>query len=144
MKRLIPALLLCCALVFATGFGGCKDPYGAAAKVGADIGTGISEGMKTVGSLTGISVADRSRALDILEFANKGDEAFITCVDTAHSSGGTGVFTACANSFNAYMNNPAALSLAGISDTATSENISNIIKTVTAGIGSLITALGGK
>jgi hypothetical protein len=144
VKRFIPALVLSIALLFATGFGGCKDPYGASAKVGADIGTGIAEGMKTVAAMTSISVQDRSRALDILEFVNLGDKGFIACVDSAHSTGGSGTFTSCANGFNTYLNNPAALSLVGISDTNASQQVSGVIKTVTAAVGSLIAALGGK
>ena len=66
--------------------------------------------MKTVDSLRQqglVSPAEESNVLDYLEFANKADEAFKSCADTAHTAGSkAGSFTACATTFNTSLNNP--------------------------------------
>lgn len=140
MRKLLPfvALLL---LV------GCKDPYGASAKAGADIGTGIAQGMNTVSQLQQqgtISAAEALNVLGYLEFANKGDEAFISCVQTAHTAGNkAGTYTACAQAFNTTLNNPTELALIKVSNSAASANISTIVNTITTAVAAVETALGG-
>lgn len=141
MKRVFSALLLCLCLM------GCKDPYGACVKASADIGTGIAQGMKTVDSLRVqglISPQEESNVLDYLEFANGADKAFLTCAQTAHTSGTkAGAFTACATGFNASLNNPTELALLHVSNAQGSQNVSIIVNGITTGVSAVATALGG-
>jgi hypothetical protein len=135
-------LLLCCVLTL-----GCKDPYGACVKAGADIGAGIGQGMHAVDQIRQqglISSAEESNVIGYLEFANKGNEAFTSCASTAHTLGNrAGSFTACANAFSMSLNNPAELALIKISNPAASQQISTIINGVTTGVSAVVTALGG-
>ena len=126
---------------------GCKDPYGASAKAAADIATGINTGMTTIGSLQQQGVITKAEALNVLgymEYANKGDEAFTSCIQTAHTSGSkAGSFTACAQTFNAALNNPAELALIHVSNSQASGTISTIVNGVTTAVAAIITGLGG-
>lgn len=135
-------LLLCCTLTL-----GCKDPYGACVKAGADIGAGIGQGMHTVDQIRQqglISTAEESNVIGYLEFANKGNEAFLSCASTAHNLGNkAGSFTACANGFNVSLNSPAELAMIKISNPSASQQISTIINGVTTGVTAVVTALGG-
>jgi len=144
MIRKLSVVLTLAALI---SLGGCKDPYGAAVKAAADIGTGIAQGMKTVDSIRQqglITPAEESNVLDYLEFANKADEAFQSCVDTAHTSGSkAGSFTACATAFNTSLNNPTELALLHVANTTASQNITTIINGITTGVNAIIAGLGG-
>ena len=141
MKRLFPALAVLILLC------GCKDPYGASIKAAADIGTGIAQGMKTVDSLRQqglISAAEESNVLDYMEFANKADEAFQSCADTAHTAGSkAGSFTACATGFNSALNNPTELALLHVGNAQASQNISVIVTGVTTAVNAIVAGLGG-
>lgn len=140
-KWCIPVLLFCFLLM------GCKDPYGACVKASADIGTGIAQGMKTVDSLRVqglVTPAEESSVLDYLEFANTADRAFLTCAQTAHTSGSkAGSFTACATGFNSSLNNPTELALIHVSNAQGSQNVSIIVNGITTGIAAVSAALGG-
>jgi hypothetical protein len=126
---------------------GCKDPYGACVKASADIGTGIAQGMKTVDSLRVqglISAQEESTVLDYFEFANGADKAFLTCAQTAHTSGSkAGSFTTCANTFNSSLNNPQELSLLHVSNPQASQNVNLIVNGVTTAVTAIVSALGG-
>lgn len=141
MKKVFPVLFLILFLI------GCKDPYGACVKASADIGTGIAQGMKTVDSLRVqglITPAEESNVLDYLEFANGADKAFLTCAQTAHTSGTkAGSFTACATGFNTSLNNPTELALLHVSNSQGSQNVSIIVNGITTGVSAVATALGG-
>lgn len=135
----VAVLALCCV--------GCKDPYGASAKAGADIASGIASGMQTVQQLQQSGSISATEALNVagyLEYANKGDEAFMVCVDAVHTAGPkAGSFTACANGFNATLNNPTELALIHVANTQASQNISTIVSGITTGVSLTITTLGG-
>ena len=134
----IPLLLLLTA---------CSDPYGACVKAGADIGTGIGQGMHTVDQLRVagvISPSEESNVLGYLKFANDGDKAFLVCVQAVHTAGAKGVsFTSCAQDFNTSLNNPSELLLIHVNSQVASQNISVIINGIATGISSLEAALGG-
>ena len=143
MRRLsVLAVLAVCFTV-----AGCKNPYQACLKASIDIGTGIAQGMKTVDGLRQqgvISPAEESNVLDYLEFANKADGAFLTCVDTAKTSGSkSGAFTACATAFNTALNNPTELALLHVNNTQASQNVTTIINGITTGVQAVIAGLGG-
>lgn len=142
MRKALPVLLFCVLLI------GCKDPYGACVKASADIGTGIAQGMKTVDSLRvqgAINAQEESQVLDYLEFANTADRSFLTCAQTAHTSGTkAGSFTSCATEFNTSLNDPAKLALIHVTNAQASQNISIIVNGITTGVTAVITALGGK
>ena len=137
MLLVLPLILLC----------GCKDPYKACAQAGADIGQSITAGFSTVTNLEQQGLISKTEAANVagyLEFANKADEAFLTCAQTAHTAGSAaGSFTACAQTFNTTLNNPAELALIKVSNTQASQTITTIINGVNAGISAVETALGG-
>jgi hypothetical protein len=135
----LPVLLLASA--------GCKDPYGGSAKAAADIASGIATGMSTVASLQrsgAISAREALNVLGYLEYANQGDEAFITCIQAAHGGSKAGAFTACANQFNTTLNNPQQLALIHVSNSQASQTISVIVTGVTTAVALIISNLGGK
>ena len=126
----------------------CKDPYGSCVKASADIGNTIAQGMKTVDAFRVegvISVQEESNVLDYLEFANKADASFLSCVQTAHAGGAkAGTFTACAQGFNTALNNPQELALLHVSNPQGSANVSTIVNGITTAVGLILTGLGGK
>lgn len=139
MKRLllIPLLLVI----------GCKDPYGASAKAGADIATGIAQGMSTVNALVQqntITVTEAVGVLGYLEFANKADEAFLTCAQTAHTNGNkAGTYTACIQTFNSTINTPAQLTLIHVANASASQTVSTIVNGITTAVSAIAAGLGG-
>lgn len=146
-KRLL--LLPFLALLALASMGvGCKDPYGASEKAGLDIATSITGGMKTVDSLrvSGlITPVEETNILGYLEFANKADEAFVTCAQQAHTAGSkAGAYTACAQTFQTTLNNPTTLALIHVANSTASGEIQTIINGVNTGITAVITALGGQ
>lgn len=145
MKRKLYLALASAAMLILIG---CSDPYGACVKAGADIASGIGQGMQTVDGLRQqglVTSPEEQNVLNYLEYANKGDQAFLTCVSAAHTSGSkAGSFTACAQSFNSTLNNPQALLLVHVTNTTASATVSNIVNGVTSGVSLVITQLGGK
>jgi hypothetical protein len=141
MKRLFPAILFSLCLI------ACKDPAGASAKAAADIATGINSGMQTVASLGqsgAITPAEEGRVLDYLEFANKGDEAFISCIAAAQTAGSkTGTYTACATAFNTTLNNPTELALIKVANPTASQTITTIVNGVNVAVTAIVSGLGG-
>lgn len=143
-RRMVMAVL---AILVALPLSGCKDPYGACAKAGADIATSITQGMGTVnglyqqGLMTQKETAD---VLDYLEFANKADEAFLSCVGSAHSTNAIGAFTACATGFNATLNTPQQLALLHVQNAKASGEVTTIVNGVTTAVQAVVTGLGGK
>jgi hypothetical protein len=137
-------LLLVSALFFLIG---CKNPYGACVKAGADIGVAIGQGMHTVDALRQqgiISPAEESNVLGYLEFANIADKAFLTCSETAHTSGNkAGSYTSCAATFNQTLNNPTQLALIHVSNASASQQVSTVVNGITAGVTAVSAALGG-
>ena len=125
----------------------CSDPYGACVKADADIASGISAGLKTVAQLQQQGTISTLEALNVagyLEYANQADEAFGKCAQTAHTAGSkAGAFTACANIFNATLNNPTELALIHVSNSSASQTINTIITGLTTGVSGVIAALGG-
>lgn len=146
MKRYLALVPLAVFLIAAPG--GCKDPYGAAVKAGADIAEGISKGMTTIDSLRVdglISPQEESNVLGYLKFVNDGDGAFLTCVDTVHkASSKVGAYTACAQTFASTLNNPQELGLIHVSNANASITIKSIVDGVATGINAVIAGLGGK
>ncbi len=134
-------------LISSVGLTGCKDPYGATAKAGQDIGTGITQGMQTVSQLAMAGTISNAEALNVLgylEFANQGDEAFIACVGGAHNGGNKiGTYTFCANAFNSTLNTPAELALIHVSNTGASATINTIVKGLSSAVSLIVTQLGG-
>jgi hypothetical protein len=126
---------------------GCKDPYGACAKAGADIAQSVSSGFQTVTQLQQTNLISSQEALNVdgyLEFVNKADEAFLSCAQTAHTAGNVaGSFTACATTFNTTLNNPTELALLHVSNTTASQDVSVIANGVTTAVSAVIAALGG-
>lgn len=140
--RKLGLIMVACVLL-----AGCKDPYGASAKAGADIAQGISSALVTVTSLQQQGLITSAEALNVanyLEFANQGDEAFLTCAQMAHTTSKAGAFTACAQTFNSALNNPTELALIKVSNPQASANISVVVTGLTTGVSAVITALGGK
>jgi hypothetical protein len=139
-------LLIASTLVMLS-FIGCKDPYGACVNASSIAAQTINQGMQTVDQLRQqghVSIAEESSLLDYFEFANKADSAFLTCAQEAHTNGNkAGTYTACANTFNSSLNNSTELALLKVSDTTASQTITGVVQTVTSGITSLVTALGG-
>jgi hypothetical protein len=142
-RLLAVALLIPLALLIS----GCKDPYGASVKAGADVADGVAQGLKTVLSLQQqgtITSAEAISAAGYFEFANKADEAYLSCVSTAHANGNKpGTYTACIQSFNTTLNNPQQLVLIHVKDASASQTITTIVNGLATGLTSLQTALGG-
>lgn len=145
-KRKAVWLMPILALAFVAA--GCKDPYGACEKAAADIGTGIATGMKTVDSLRvagTISTQEETNVLGYLKFANDANGAFGACAQAAHNAGSkAGSFTACAQVFSQTLNNPAELALIHVSNSQAEATITPIANGVTAGVLSVLAALGGQ
>jgi hypothetical protein len=139
-------LLIASTLVMLS-FIGCKDPYGAAAKADADIAQAISSGFVTVTQLRQQNLLSPQEALNVanyLEFANLGDEAFGTCIAAAHTAGSkAGTYTACATAFSAKLASPSELALIKVSNPNSQQTVQGIATAVSAGVASLVTALGG-
>jgi hypothetical protein len=137
---IVPALIV-------LSFIGCKDPYGACVQGSSVTAQAISQGMTTVDALRKqgtITVAEESQALDYMEFANKADGAFLSCAQEAHTNGNkAGTYTACANTFNTALNNPTELALLHVSNASASQTLNTIVLGLTAGVNSLVAALGG-
>lgn len=142
MRRIALALPMLLLLLTA-----CADPYGSCVKAGAAIGSAIGQGMNTVANLAQQGTITPTEALNVLgylEFANKGNEAFLTCVSAAHTAGNkAGSFTACATAFNSTLNTPAELALIHVSNTTASQTVSTIINGVTTATAAIAAALGG-
>lgn len=140
-RRLIPLIALCLLLA------GCKDPYGGASKAGSAIGVSITQGMQTVSALQMAGTISPTEALNTLgyfEFANKADEAFLSCVAGAHAEGNkVGTYTFCAEAFNSALNTPSELVLLHISDAKASQKITTIITGLSTAVTAIITGLGG-
>ena len=137
----VGALFACLLLI------GCKDPYGASAKAGADITSGIAQGMNTVAGLETqgqISGAEAANILGYLEFANKQDEAFLTCVAAAHAAGGVkGSYTACVTAFAATINSPSELALIHVNNPDAQANVEAVVNGITSAVAAINAALGG-
>lgn len=140
-------LRLALPLAFCLMLAGCKDPYGGCAKAGADIAQGVSAGLATVTSLEQQGEITPSEALNVgnyLEFANKADEAFLTCVSVAHTSGNKpGTYTACVSTFSTTLNTPAELALVKVSNTTASTTINTIVTGFTTATALIQSQLGG-
>lgn len=141
MKKLFLILPLMLVL------GGCPDPYGSCAKASDDIGSSIAQGNKTLVQLQQggeITAAEQLNVAGYLEFANKGNEAFQTCIAAAHAGGNKpGTYTACAQTFNATLNTPSELALIKVSNTQAAATISTIVDTLTTGVTVIQSKLGG-
>lgn len=137
---LVPLLALCLV--------GCKDNYGACVKAGADIATGIGQGMQLVDQLRqqgAISTAEESNVLGYLKFANDGDTAFLACVQQVHlATTKATAYTGCAQTFNSALNNPQETALIHVGNAQAQATISNVVQGVVTGINLVITGLGGK
>jgi hypothetical protein len=141
MKRLLFVLPLVLLL------GGCKDNYGACAKAGADIATGISSAMTVVDSTRaagGMSVAEESSVLAYLKFANDADGAFLTCVAAAKAGGNkSGTYTACTTAFSTALDTPSELALVKVSNPQTEQTITTTVNGISTAVAAISAALGG-
>lgn len=126
---------------------GCKDPYGACAKAGADVGSAITQGFSTVTALEQEGQITPAEALNVagyLKFANDGDKAFISCVGFAHTNGNKpGTYTSCAQTFNAALNTPAEVALIHVGNAKAQQTITVIVNGLTAGATAIVSGLGG-
>lgn len=133
--------------VLALALCGCKDPYGGCAKAGADIAQGVSAGLSTVSSLHQQGEITSAEALNVagyLEFVNKGDDAFLACVHTAHIGGNKpGTYTACVTTFNQALNTPSELALVKVSNAQATTTINAIVTGFNTAIVAIQSALGG-
>lgn len=147
MTKRIHTLFAIAAIVAMLGVAGCKNPYGACAKAGADIASGIGKGMTTVQDLEAQGVISATEAINVLgylEYANKADEAFLTCVASAHGTPAkSGAFTACAQAFNSTLNNPSQLALIHVNDSAASSTVSLIVQSVSTAVTAIVAGLKG-
>lgn len=147
MKKLNHIFIAMVALVAMLGVAGCKDPYGACAKAGADIASGINKGMTTVHNLETRGVITATEAINVLgylEYANKADEAFLACVASAHGTPAkSGAFTACAQAFNSTLNNPTQLALIHVNDSAAASEVSLIVQSVSDAVTLIVSGLKG-
>jgi hypothetical protein len=144
---MIRRLAIIAAISFCIAIGGCRDPYGGCAKAGADIAQGVSTGLATIASLQQqgeISLAEELNVAGYLEFVNKGDEAFLTCVQTAHMDGNKpGTYTACTQAFNTALNTPSRLALLKVSNSTASATINTIVTGFTTAVSLIESQLGG-
>lgn len=147
MKTATRFCMIAILCVASLGLSSCKDPYGSSAKAGADIAQSITGAFNTISQLEQqglITPHEAVNAAGYFEYANKADEAFLTCVAAAHTAGGiAGSFTSCATAFNTSLNNPTELALLHISNTKASGNISVIVNGLTAAAQLIITQLKG-
>ena len=143
MKRYLSLFLLPMVLLLTS----CRDPYGACVKAGADIATGIAQGYSSIDQIRMqglITPAEELNVAGYLKFANDGDKAFLSCVQTAHTNGNrAGTYTACAQVFNTALNNPQELALIHVSNTSATPVINAIVNGLTAGVAAVISGLGG-
>ena len=143
MKKAILAGILFAALPLA----GCKDPYGGASKASLDIAAAITAGMNTTSQLATAGTISKAEALNVLgylEYANQGDEAFESCITTAHLGGNKpGSYTACAVAFNTALNDPAKLALIKVSVSKASQTISAVVNGLATGVAAVEATLGG-
>lgn len=141
MKRIAVLALLCIACV------GCNDPYGASSKAGADIASGITSAMNMTAGLQKQGTISTQEALNVLgyfEFANRADEAFLSCVRLAHTNGNkVGTYTACASTFNTALNTPADLALIKVGNSAALNDINLAVKSITDAVNAILSGLGG-
>ena len=145
MRQKLLAVLLVLPLALLIG---CADPYGACAKAGADIASGIAQGMSTVAGLQAqgvISKTEEANVLGYLEFANQQDESFLTCATAAHTAGGVkGSYTTCVAAFASTLNNPSELTLIRVNNPSAQENVQTIVNGISTAVAAINTALGGK
>ena len=144
---MIRNIALAVALLALIPLAGCKDPYGACAKADADIAGSISTGFVTVTQLQQQGLLSPQEALNVasyLEFANRGAEAFGTCINAAHAAGSkSGAYTACATAFSTKLTAPSELALIKVNNPKTQQEVSGLANAVSAGIAALTTGLGG-
>lgn len=140
-------LKLAMPLAFCLVLAGCKDPYGGCAKAGADIAQGVSAGLSTVSSLQQqgqITPAEALNVANYLEFVNKGDEAFLACVQTAHTGGNKpGTYTSCVNTFNSTLNTPTELALIRVNNPQAEATVNAIVTGFTTATVAIQSQLGG-
>lgn len=147
MRPLRALLALALLTITYIGLTGCRDPYGSSVTAANVAATSIGQAMQTTYNLEQqglITAAEASNVLDYMEFANKADEAWLTCATTAHTSGSkAGSFTACATTFNTSLNNPTELALIKVNNASASQTVTTIVNGIVAGVASFETALGG-
>jgi hypothetical protein len=147
-RRLLVRLPLILLLLLISGFGSCKDPYGACEKGGLAIANGITAGMKTTDQLRVqglISTQEETNILGYLKFANDANGAFAACAQAAHSAGSvTGSYTSCAQTFSNALAAPSELALLHVTNPQSQQNVQVLANSVVTGVTGIITALGGK
>jgi hypothetical protein len=144
MKRIYLFFVMTFAVI---GLSSCSDPYGAVVKAGANIAAGITAGDNTVLQLEQSGTITKQEAVNVLgylEFANKADEALLTCATTAKATGSAkGSFSACTTAFANTLNNPAELALIHVSNSGAQTTVTAIVNAISAGASLLATSLGG-
>jgi hypothetical protein len=140
------AILIAIAMLALLPLAGCKDPYGACAKAGADIANAITQGMNTVDQAqqTGlISAAEEKNVVGYLEYANKADETFLACVAASHKNTAAGAFTACVQTFQTTLNSPAELELIHVVNPQAQATVTGITTTIAGALTALVSGLNG-
>ena len=141
MRKLVVAVLLAVSLV------ACSDPYGACEKAALNIGNGVTVGMQTTDALRvagKISVQEETNILGYLKFANDANGSFASCAQSVHVSGAKTGYTACATAFQNALNNPQELALIHVSNPNSQAEVQAIVAGVSAGVSSILIALGGQ
>lgn len=143
MKKII----IVSALLLLPMLAGCADPYGACVKAGADIASGIASAMQTVDVTQQngfITSKEELNVIGYLEYANKADEAFLTCASTANAAKSVkGSYTACASAFQNSLNSPAELAMIHVVNPSAQVTITTVVNTIINSAGAIIAGLGG-
>jgi hypothetical protein len=141
MKRFALAIILVLSLT------ACKDPYGNAAKLYQDVSVTLGQASATIDQFRQqgtVTVSEEQIILGYLGTLNTINGTYGACVKVAHSNTTVGAFTACANTLNRSMSDPAMLTALHIVNPKAQGELQGVSKAITTLITTTITALGGK
>jgi len=146
MKILSAGLLWTLASLMLFGMLACSDPYKDSLRVGDVITSTVPDAMKTVVDIrtAGLITKDEAgNALDYIHFVDLADRPYIQCVQDVHTSSKVGGLTSCANDFLSQLNDPAKLALIHVSESQGQAKLNVLIGTLTTGLTTLVSSLGG-
>jgi hypothetical protein len=127
---------------------GCKDAYGTAAKLYQDVSVTIGQASTTVNQFQidgTVTVAENRTIQGYLLSLNSINGTYASCVKVAHASTtAVGGFTACANTLNKAMSDPAMLATLHISNAKAQGELQGVSQTITTLVTTTLTALNGK
>jgi uncharacterized protein YdbL (DUF1318 family) len=134
-------------LVFVLATAGCKDPYGNAAKLYRDVAVTINQASATVDQFRQqgtVSVEEERTIVGYFGTLNTINGTYGACVKVAHANTTVGAFTACANTLNRSMSDPAMLAALHITNAKAQGELQGVSQAITTLITTTLTALGGK